>query len=81
MAAVDEGEDEAKVRKYVEKHGLTYPVLLDPGQAVSPKLMGGGRPWNVIVDQQGIVRYSAAGFNAQMMKSVVEGLLNGRAKS
>lgn len=79
MVAIDEAEDAEKVKKYREKHGITYPILMDPQEAVYPRLAGRASPWNIIVDRQGVVRYSAAGFSQDAMKSVVDGLLQAPA--
>jgi thiol-disulfide isomerase/thioredoxin len=46
----------AKVARSVERHGLTYPILLDPTYRVGGRFNGGELPTNVIVDADGHVQ-------------------------
>ena len=81
VVALNEAENTDTVKKYRDKHKLSYPILLDPNQDVFPQLMGQASPWNIIVDQNGIVKYSAPGFNPDVIKSMVTQLLSSPAKS
>jgi thiol-disulfide isomerase/thioredoxin len=46
----------ARVARSVERHGLTYPILLDPTYRVGGRFNGGELPTNVIVDADGRVQ-------------------------
>lgn len=81
MVAIDLAESAGLVKKYRDKHNITYPILLDPDQSIFSKIMGRATPWNIVVDQKGIIRYSVGGFSPGAIKSVVDGLLQGQAKS
>jgi peroxiredoxin len=60
----EEGEPQQKARAFQQKHGLTYPILLDEKGTVSAAYRVQGLPTNVIIDREGKVRYIDAGFNA-----------------
>ena len=81
VVSINGGENAEKVKKYAEKHKLSYPLLLDPNEAVYTNLIGRGFPVNIVVDQQGIVRYVADGFDSNAVQSVIRGLLQEQAKS
>lgn len=53
-------KDLKEVRKIVAavagRHHLSYPVLLDPENAVGRKFNGGELPTNVLLDREGSVR-------------------------
>ena len=56
----DEKSDRAKVAPFVEKYGLTFPVLYDEGIADAYGV--NGMPSTVYVDAQGRTRYQTTGF-------------------
>jgi thiol-disulfide isomerase/thioredoxin len=59
--AVDLGEDEETVRRFVAKNPFPYPVLLDPEDRLSYQLGIEGLPTLMVVDRAGRVRYLEAG--------------------
>jgi thiol-disulfide isomerase/thioredoxin len=65
----------AKVARSVERHGLTYPILLDPTYRVGGRFNGGELPTNVIVDADGHVQRRFVGardlavFEAMVMET------------
>ena len=65
----------AKVARSVERHGLTYPILLDPTYRVGGRFNGGELPTNVIVDADGHVQRRFVGardlavFEAMVMEA------------
>ncbi|MCP4653870.1 MAG: TlpA family protein disulfide reductase [bacterium] len=59
--AVATGEDEATVRRYVERTPFPYPVLLDPSSGVSRRYQILGLPTVMIVDRQGQISYLRTG--------------------
>ncbi len=61
-------------------HRLTYPVLWDPDMTSSPKFKNGKAiPYNVVVDEKGIVRLSVLGWNAAALKTTITELLGKRS--
>jgi peroxiredoxin len=46
----------AKVARSVDRHGLTYPILLDPHHRVGGRFNGGELPTNVIIDRDGHIQ-------------------------
>lgn len=56
VIAVNELEDEAKVRAHVREQGHTFPVLLDPSNKVANQFGVFALPVSVFIDENGIVR-------------------------
>ncbi len=59
--AIDSGEDEATVRRYVERNPFPYPVLLDPQDAVGRRYGIVGLPTVIIIDRQGQLVFAQTG--------------------
>jgi thiol-disulfide isomerase/thioredoxin len=59
--AVDVGEEEARVRGFVDKRPFPYPVLLDPSAEVADALGVTGLPTLMILDTEGRVSYLDSG--------------------
>jgi thiol-disulfide isomerase/thioredoxin len=59
--AVNSGEDEATVRRFVADRPFDFPVLLDPDEELSARLAVIALPSLMIVDRQGEVSYFRAG--------------------
>lgn len=55
VLAINELEEEARVRAYVEQHGHTFPVLLDRDNLVANRYGVRGLPVTVFVDGSGHV--------------------------
>jgi len=53
-------DSEAKVKKYIEKYKLSYPVAFDQGARITKKFNVQGTPTIIIVDKNGVVRYRGA---------------------
>ncbi len=62
VLAVDVGinDSEAKVKKYIEKYKLSYPVAFDQGSQITKQFNIQGTPTIIIVDKSGVVRYRGA---------------------
>lgn len=62
ILAVDVGinDSEAKVKKYIEKYKVSYPVAFDQGAQITKKFKVQGTPTIIIVDKNGVVRYRGA---------------------
>jgi len=56
VLAVNELEDTEKVIEHVQKHGHTFPVVMDHDNVVANRYGVVGLPASFIVDRQGIVR-------------------------
>jgi thiol-disulfide isomerase/thioredoxin len=61
--AVDVGEDEKTVRRFVQQRPFPYPVLLDPKDELSPKLGILALPTLMILDKEGKISYFQAGIS------------------
>jgi len=61
--AIDAGEDEAKVREFVNETPFPYPVLLDPEDTLSRRYNIYGLPTVMIVDRQGKISYFETGLS------------------
>ena len=56
VLAVNELEDEAKVREHIQQYNHTFPVLLDCENQVANQYGVFGLPVSVFIDQQGVVQ-------------------------
>ncbi|ODT43687.1 MAG: hypothetical protein ABS70_07420 [Nitrospira sp. SCN 59-13] len=56
VLAVNELEDEAKVREHIQQYKHTFPVLLDRENRVANQYGVFGLPVSVFIDQQGVVQ-------------------------
>lgn len=56
VLAINELEDDAKVREHIEQYGHTFPVLMDRDNKVANQFGVFGLPVSVFIDEKGIVR-------------------------
>lgn len=56
VLAINELEDDAKVREHIEQHGHTFPVLMDRNNKVANQFGVFGLPVSVFIDQEGRVQ-------------------------
>ncbi|MBH0201764.1 MAG: TlpA family protein disulfide reductase [Nitrospira sp.] len=56
VLAVNELEDEPKVRDHIKQHGHTFPVLMDRDNKVANQFGVFGLPVSVFIDEKGVVR-------------------------
>lgn len=56
VLAVNELEDDAKVREHIKQYGHTFPVLMDRDNKVANQFGVFGLPVSVFIDQQGRVQ-------------------------
>jgi peroxiredoxin len=61
VLAVNAGQDKATVAKFVEKIGVTYPILLDEPSAIAKRYGVVGLPTTFFIDGRGIVRGKVIG--------------------
>jgi len=72
--AVD--DTETKMKEFVSRYGVTFPVGLDDGGAVQKAFGVYGLPTTFFIDRQGQVRYFHAGaVNEQLMRHELDKLL------
>ena len=71
----DESRPTEKAQAFQQKHGLTYPVLVDETGKVAEAYRVKGLPTNVIIDREGTVRYIAPGFNPEVVTQTLQDLL------
>ncbi len=56
VLAVNELEDDAKVREHIKQYGHTFPVLMDRDNKVANQFGVFGLPVSVFIDDQGVVQ-------------------------
>jgi peroxiredoxin len=56
VLAVNELEDEGKVRDHIKQHGHTFPVLMDRDNKVANQFGVFGLPVSVFIDEKGVVQ-------------------------
>jgi peroxiredoxin len=56
VLAINELEDEAKVREHVKQYGHTFPVLMDKDNKAANQFGVFGLPVSVFIDEKGVVR-------------------------
>lgn len=56
VLAINELEDEPKVREHIRQYGHTFPVLLDRDNKVANQFGVFGLPVSVFIDETGVVR-------------------------
>jgi peroxiredoxin len=61
IIAIESGESAAEVSNFVQQHGITFPVWLDPHSAALDSFHNGSLPSSYVIDQQGIMRLSWTG--------------------
>ena len=71
----EESDPVTKARAFQQRHGLTYPVLIDADGAVRKAFAVYGFPTNLVIDRAGTVRYVGAGFDAAALEQALRGLM------
>jgi peroxiredoxin len=56
VLAINELEDEPRVREHIKQHGHTFPVLMDRDNKVANQFGVFGLPVSVFIDEKGVVR-------------------------
>jgi hypothetical protein len=56
VLAINEVEDEAKVREHIKQHGHTFPVFMDRDNNVANQFGVFGLPVSIFIDEKGMVR-------------------------
>jgi peroxiredoxin len=71
----------AEVRAFLKRHGITYPIVLDPGEKIGKRYRLEGHPTGVVIDRRGTVRYVHSGFvngEETEIEAAVQAVLAGR---
>ena len=77
VVAINLGDKREEVKAFQERSHLTYPVLMDPDKSSSPRFKTDfAMPYNLLVDGQMVVRYSAAGSDFKLLKGEAARLLS-----
>jgi peroxiredoxin len=74
VLAINELEDEAKVREHIKQYGHTFPVLMDRDNKVANQFGVFGLPVSVFIDEKGVVQEYIKGglLTEQVILDVVE---------
>jgi peroxiredoxin len=78
VLGVDTGErgDQAQLAsQFRDKHGLTYPILLDAGDRVAQRYGVTAFPTSLIIDRKGVVRQTVIGYDPPGLEKAITGLL------
>ncbi len=75
-----EGDAFQRAREFVNKHKLTYTVLVDASEDGEVAQLYGveGVPTNVVIGKDGKIRYLQAGFDEEGLKKAIEEALKGQ---
>lgn len=73
VLAINELEDDAKVREHIKQYGHTFPVIMDRDNKVANQFGVFGLPVSVFIDQQGWVQAYIKGglLTEQMIDDVI----------
>lgn len=69
-----QGDPFELAKEFVNKHKLTYIVLVDESEdgKVAQLYSVQGVPTNIVIDKEGKIRYLQAGFDPEGMKRAIE---------
>ena len=73
VLGIDLNEPINTVISYINKHSITYPVLIN-GTSVYTQYGDNFIPYTVIIDSQGYVKYTSSGFNSSAILSILNTL-------
>jgi peroxiredoxin len=70
VVGINIDKKQAKAAKFVDRFGLTFPVVLDPDSATIREYKGRSMPISYLVDQQGVIRQVFFGFNPKKLSGI-----------
>lgn len=71
--------DEAGIKKFLDQHGYTYPVLMDKGALISMQYDINAYPTTFMIDKEGnIFGYVTGQLSEDMMRSIIRQTLSGK---
>jgi hypothetical protein len=59
--SVDAAGDDAAIRDFMRRYGMTYPVWRDPAETVSATFLLLGVPATFLLDRDGVLRWKKTG--------------------
>jgi peroxiredoxin len=71
----EQGPQERLARAFVQKHGVTYPTLLDKDSAIGQMYRADALPTQVLIDRRGKVVFWDQGFDHEKIEAHVEAAL------
>jgi peroxiredoxin len=80
VVGINIDKQQANAAKFVQRFGLTFPVLLDPESSTIQEYRGNAMPISYLLDQQGRVRHVFFGYNPAKlagMETAIAEALNG----
>ncbi len=78
ILAINLGEPLADIQSFISTHPVSFPVLLDPQQAVAKKWQVFAFPSSYLLDKKGLIRFSVAGgidWNSSAVRAAIKTLL------
>ncbi|MCP4252467.1 MAG: TlpA family protein disulfide reductase [Candidatus Scalindua sp.] len=73
VLGIDVQESKRKVKSFVEKNKINYPIVLDSDATVARLYQVVGIPLNIVLDKNGVIRYKD---NRPPSKEILEKFLN-----
>ncbi|MBN2093646.1 TlpA family protein disulfide reductase [candidate division KSB1 bacterium] len=74
ILTVNREETIDKAREFVEQNKWSFPSFIDPKREFYSQFTPKYIPWNVIIDQNGIIQYSEPGFNQEKFELILNQL-------
>lgn len=79
VVGVDISDDAQTISTFIQRLGVTYPVLRDVGERVALQYRLTATPTSFVLDRQGVIRYKQVGpFDTATLDADVTALLNAR---
>ncbi len=64
IVGVSQDRERARMTQFIERHRVTFPIVLDESHAVAGRYRPARMPTSFLVDRRGIVRHVHAGYRA-----------------
>jgi peroxiredoxin len=74
LITVNREETIEKAKEFATQHNWSFPSFIDPYRKFYAQFTPKYIPWNVIIDQNGIIRYSEPGFNQEKFELILNQL-------
>lgn len=72
MLGIGLNQSQTACQQWINTHGLTHPVLMDPGGAIYGLFGKTFVPWNSVIDGEWILQYTASGYNEPIIINTIE---------
>ena len=70
ILAINLDEDEADARRFLEKHPISYPILLDPAGRTAAEWQVKAMPSSFLLDASGNIVHEDAGFEPEHIEDI-----------